>query len=112
VYYRERSTEDIRAMSPKELGQLQKDRESAHAAWHEEFSGEYDDCPFQFLGEDWLTEGERKVLTGRDYPPCQIIVDRGEVWADYGPCHYCGSGRYRSTLLQTGWASCNHCGAA
>jgi len=63
--YRELSDEELATLNASQIQVIQERRERVHADWHEEFSGEYDDCPFQNLGPDWLTTQERAALQAR-----------------------------------------------
>lgn len=60
MYYVEMTRQEL-ADSHK-VRQEQIRRRQAHAAWHEEYSSEYGDCPFQLLGSDWLTREERAAI--------------------------------------------------
>lgn len=62
MYYRERTKEEIESSSDKEILEMASARAENHRLWHENFSGEYDDCPFQYLLSSWLTKGEEKAL--------------------------------------------------
>ena len=62
MYYEEMTREEISKLSDEEIFDVAAGRAENHRLWHENFSGEYDDCPFQYLGASWLTREEEDIL--------------------------------------------------